>query len=391
MKTLKVLVVGAGFTGASAARTLADAGVSVTVIDQRPNIGGNAQDWRTESGVYVHAYGPHLFHTNSKAVVDFLSRFTEWIPYEHRVVAVTDHIDNKSIPTTVKLPVIKSTINSILKTSAETPEELQRVLDDAVRKTEGYPLGSTLPENSYQVAMNTVGKEITQALFAGYTHKQWGRPLSELSTRVISRIPVRLNDDDRYFVDDFQALPKLGYTTMFQLMLGHENISLKLNTKFHPVLHLQGDFDAVIHTGPLDEYYKFQFGSLEYRGMVFKWSKQASHFTGVEKMAFDLGVVTVNFTSILIPATRVTNFGKLPCSADVPYMCTEFPSEGSERYYPVPTQANLDLYRKYADFHESFPSKVVFAGRLGTYKYLNMDQACANGIKVAKDILARRA
>ena len=382
-----VLIVGAGFTGAAAARVLADAGVSCTVIDRRPTLGGNAHDYVNANGIRIHTYGPHLFHTNSQRIFSFLSRFTDWVPYEHRVVAVYGHSSAAFRKTVVKLPIIRSIINTLLGTSATSEEELREVLAEAVRKTRGFPLPEgTVPKNSLEVAYNSVGDLITNALFSGYTSKHWGRQLSELSTSVISRIPVRFNDDDRYFTDAFQALPAEGYVGLFEEMLSHPLIKTQLRTDFH-YSEVDTNVKCIIYTGSIDDYYNYSLGALEYRSVRFEASDGVGLLTPEEQLALELGVATVNFTSASIEPTRITNFGKLPNSGPGNWLCKEYPTAHGGRYYPVPSESNLELYAKYQRMHQERGGPVIFAGRLGTYRYLNMDQACANGMKIASNIL----
>lgn len=385
---MRILVVGAGFTGASAARVLADAGHEVLVVDTRPHIAGNAYDERSpRAGGYVSRYGPHLFHTNSKKVLDFLSRFTNWRPYEHRVRAALTYGGVK--PPTVALPITMDTVSHLTGVTIDTPDQMREVLE-----SERIDLGRE-PANSREMLYTTVGPRITLALFEGYTQKQWGMSLSELDASVVKRIPIRFNNDDRYFTDEYQCMPVAGYTRMFELMLTSKNIRVQLSCPYSDRL-AQG-FDCVLHTGCIDEFYGHSLGKLGYRSLKFEFRQDGTKFGTDMFSKFDYltdqeNVGTINFPDPDIRYTRITNYNIINgLKSKMPVLCREVPSAEGEPYYPIPTKQFKDLYNDYLTYHQHRldrrETNVVFCGRLGSFQYLNMDQACAQGMHVANKII----
>src|SRR5919106_5996623 len=250
------LIVGAGFAGATIAERLAaHAGKRVLICDKRPHIAGNAFDYYNEHGILIHKYGPHIFHTNSAEVFGYLSRFTEWRPYQHRV---RDCVDGQIVP----IPINLDTVNQLYGTRF-TSFELESFFASVAEPRS--PL-----RTSEDVIVNRVGRELYEKFFRNYTRKQWGLDPSELDASVTARVPVRTNRDDRYLRDPFQVMPRYGYTRMFERMLAHPNIKIMVNTDYHEI---EGSvlYDEVIFTGPIDEYFDFQFGKLPYRSLHFKF------------------------------------------------------------------------------------------------------------------------
>ncbi len=350
------LIVGAGFAGSVLAERLANGSdKKVLICDKRPHIAGNAYDCYDNEGVLIHKYGPHIFHTNSKEVFDYLSRFTEWRSYEHRVLA---SVDGMLVP----IPINLDTINKLYGlnlTSFEVKEFLEKVREkrDVLRTSE-------------DVVVNAVGKELYEKFFRNYTRKQWGLDPSELDASVTARVPTRTTRDDRYFTDSYQAMPKHGYTRMFEKMLDHPNIKIMLNCDYREIVE-NIPFRELIYTGPIDEFFDYRYGKLPYRSLEFK------HETH-DKEQFQTAPV-VNYPNEQ-PFTRITEFksltGQEHKKTSVVY---EYPQAEGDPYYPVPRKENNDIYAKYKLLSET-RSDVHFVGRLATYRYYNMDQIVAQSL-----------
>lgn len=359
------VIVGAGFAGSVLAERLtSEGGKKVLLIDKRNHIGGNAYDYFNEDGILIHKYGPHIFHTNSPDVFNYLSKFTRWRPYEHRVLA---SVDNKLLP----IPINLDTVNKLYGynfTSEELVEYFAKI---------GEPV-STI-RTSEDVVVSQVGRDLYEKFFRGYTRKQWGMDPSELDKMVTSRIPVRTNQDDRYFTDTYQAMPLHGYTRMFENMLTNKNIHIMVNTDYKDV---QGTipYKELIFTGPIDEYFGFCYGKLPYRSLRFK------HETVDQEWLQSVGVV--NFPNDH-NYTRITEYKHLTGQQHQKTSITyEFPCWDSDPYYPVPKPENAELYRKYQALAEETP-QVHFVGRLGTYRYYNMDQVVAQALTLYKKLALR--
>ncbi|MET0376769.1 MAG: UDP-galactopyranose mutase, partial [Rhizorhabdus sp.] len=352
------LIVGAGFAGSvMAERLAADAGQSVLVVDRRPHIGGNAYDEHDAAGVLVHRYGPHIFHSNSADVFEYLSRFTDWRPYEHRVLA---HVDDKLLP----MPINRTTLNGLYGLSLGNEEEAAAFL--AERAEPVSPI-----RTSEDVVVNAIGRELYETFFRGYTRKQWGVDPSELDKTVTSRVPTRTNTDDRYFTDRFQAMPAEGYTAMFEAMLAHPAIDLALGEEYRDVI-ASIDCDHIVFTGPIDEYFDFRFGKLPYRSLRFQ---HETHDCPTFQP-----VAVVNYPDEAVPYTRVTEYKHLT-GQDHPQtsITYEYPCAEGDPYYPVPRPENQALFKRYealADAEEG----VTFVGRLATYRYYNMDQVVGQAL-----------
>jgi len=356
------LIVGAGFAGSVLAERLARvSNKKVLVIDKRPHIAGNAFDHYNEDGILVHKYGPHIFHTNSKDVFEYLGQFTEWRPYEHRVLA---SVDGQQVP----MPINLDTINKLYGLNL-TSFELDAWFESVAEKVD-------VIKTSEDVVVSKVGRELYDKFFKNYTRKQWGMDPSELDKSVTSRVPTRTNRDDRYFTDTYQAMPLHGFTKMFEKMLDHPNIKIMLNTDYHEIMDFI-PFKEMIFTGPVDEYFDFKYGKLPYRSLEFK------HET-VHKEVFQ-PVAVVNYPNEQL-YTRVTEFkyltGQQHTKTSLVY---EFPRAEGDPYYPVPKAENAELYNKYKKLAEETPN-VHFVGRLATYKYYNMDQVVAQALTLHKKL-----
>ncbi|WP_294314416.1 UDP-galactopyranose mutase [uncultured Chryseobacterium sp.] len=356
------LITGCGFAGSVLAERLASQEKKVLIVDKRSHIGGNAYDYYNEDGILVHQYGPHIFHTNSEEVFRYLSRFTDWRPYEHRVLG---SVDGQLVP----IPINLTTINKLYGKNLTSDE----VVDFLASKAEARKPVLT----SEDVVINAVGKELYEKFFRGYTRKQWDLDPSELDASVTARVPTRTNSDDRYFTDTFQAMPKNGYTEMFRKILSHPNIHIMLNTNFRDVVNLI-PHKKLIYTGPIDGYFDFRFGKLPYRSIDFK-------FETLDQDKYQ-ATGTVNYpTSNLY--TRITEFkhltGQVHHKTTVVY---EYPTGEGDPYYPIPRKENQEIYNRYKKLADEMPD-VYFTGRLGTYKYYNMDQVVAQSLALFRKIL----
>jgi UDP-galactopyranose mutase len=350
------LVVGAGFAGATIAERLAaGAGKKVLICDKRPHIGGNAFDHYDSTGILVHKYGPHIFHTNSRDVYEYLSRFTEWRPYQHRVLAC---VDGQLLP----IPINLDTVNRMYGTNF-TSFELEQFF-----KSVAEPVAQV--KTSEDVIVSKVGRELYEKFFRNYTRKQWGLDPSELDACVTARVPVRTNRDDRYFTDTYQVMPLHGYTRMFEKMLTHPNIKILLNADYRDI---EGTIpcDRMIFTGPIDEYFDYRFGKLPYRSLDFVFETR-----NVETAQAGPVINYPNENAY----TRVTEF-KYLTGQEHPKttLVYEYAKADGDPYYPVPRPENAVLYRKYQELAEQTDG-VHFLGRLGTYKYYNMDQVVAQAL-----------
>lgn len=360
-----VLVVGAGFSGAVTAERLASRGIKVLLIDKRPHVAGNAYDTLDEHGVLIHRYGPHIFHTNSSRIVDYLSRFTSWRPYEHRVLA---KVDEKLLP----IPINIDTVNRLY--SLELTEDTIQAFYDRVREPRKKILSSE------DVVLNAVGRDLYEKFFRGYTRKQWGLDPSELSASVAARIPTRTDHDDRYFTDTFQHMPLHGYTHLFRRMLDHPLISVELEKDY---LALRKNISArhVVYTGPIDAYFDYCFGKLPYRSLRFE------HFHR-PKLRHYQAVGTVNYPNEQ-EFTRVTEFKHLTGQThDGTSIVFEYPQAEGDPYYPISRPENEMLFKRYEALARKLED-VTFVGRLAQYRYYNMDQCVGAALKAAENILKR--
>jgi UDP-galactopyranose mutase len=359
------LIVGAGFAGSVLAERLARAlDLRVLIVDRRPHIGGNAYDRHDDAGVLVHPYGPHIFHTNSADVFDYLSRYTQWRPYQHRVLA---SVDGQLVP----IPINLDTVNRLYGLRLNS-FEMEQFLESVAEKVDHV-------RTSEDTVVNKVGRDLYNKFFRGYTRKQWGMDPSELDASVTSRVPTRTNRDDRYFTDTFQAMPLQGYTRMFEAMLNHPNIKVMLNTDYRDIVDVI-PWKHMIYTGPIDAFFDFKFGKLPYRSLQFE------HVTlPVERFQ---SVGTVNYPNDYA-YTRISEFkhitGQTLPSTSIVY---EYPRADGDPYYPVPTRENAALYKRY-EAEADACTNVTFVGRLATYKYYNMDQVVAQSLTAFKRLRLR--
>lgn len=361
-----ILVVGAGLAGCTAARRLADAGREVLVMECRDHLGGNANDHEDRHGVLVQRYGPHIFHTNSDEVLDFLSLFTSWRPYEHRVQA---RVGDDLLP----FPINRTTINRLYGLSLDAAGV--RAFLDRVRE----PRPS--PRTSEDVLLDAVGRDLYERFFRHYTRKQWGLDPAELEPEVAARIPVRCDDDDRYFTDRHQRQPVDGFTALVRNLLDHPRIRIEIGAAFLPDRH-RARARQVVYTGPLDAWFGATLGRLPYRSLRFEHWHDAAH-DRIQPVA------VVNHPSPDVPWTRVTEFKHLTgqtCAGTS--LVREIPQAEGDPYYPIPTPANRALATRYRELAQA-ERDVVFVGRLAQYRYFNMDQAVAAGLLAARKILGQ--
>ena len=355
------LVVGAGFAGSVMAERLASAGRKVLLCDTRPHVGGNAHDEVDAAGILVHRYGPHIFHTNSADVFEYLSRFTAWRPYEHRVLA---SVDGKLLP----VPINLDTVNKLYGWELDSAG-LERFFDEVAEPRDRI-------RNSEDVVVSKIGRELYEKFFRGYTRKQWGIDPSELDATVIARVPVRTNRDDRYFGDTYQAMPVDGYTAMFERMLDHPNITIELGIDYWALIG-RVSHEEMVYTGPVDAFFDRCYGALPYRSLEFRFETldQPRH----------LPVAVVNHPNEHA-YTRVTEFKQLS-GQEHPRttLVYEYPRAEGDPYYPVPRPENAALYRKYQEL-AARTAGVHFVGRLATYRYYNMDQVVAQALTTARKL-----
>jgi len=361
--TKQILIVGAGFAGSVAARELAEAGFEVQVIDRRAHLGGNAYDEYDEAGVLIHRYGPHIFHTNSERIFNYLSRFTEWWRYEHRVHCV---LEGKFYP----FPINRDTLNQLY--GLDLDEAGAAAFFERVREPREPVL------TSEDVVLNSVGRDLYEKFFLNYTRKQWGLEPSQLKAGVAARIPVRTNSDDRYFSDTFQAMPLHGYTQMFEHMLDHPNITVDIGIDFDE-MRTDSIANHIVYTGPIDAYFNFCYGPLPYRSLRF----EHEHLADVEHFQ---PVGTVNYPNDHA-FTRITEVKYLTGQKHSgTSIMREYPQAEGDPYYPVPRAENEELFKRY-EMLAAQESNVTFVGRLAQYRYYNMDQVVGAALKVAQQVV----
>ncbi|WP_280156061.1 UDP-galactopyranose mutase [Piscinibacter sp. XHJ-5] len=359
------LIVGAGFAGSVLAERLARGlGQRVLVVEKRQHIGGNAYDRYDDDGVLIHPYGPHIFHTNSSEIFEYLSQFTQWRPYQHRVLA---SVDGQLVP----MPINLDTVNRLYGLNL-TSFEMEAWLASVVEKKD-------LIRTSEDVVVSKVGRDLYNKFFRGYTRKQWALDPSELDASVAARVPTRTNRDDRYFTDTYQAMPLHGYTRMFERMLDHPKIKVMLNTDYREVVDAL-PWQHMIYTGPVDTFFNCRYGKLPYRSIRFE------HRNLLREQFQPVG--TVNFPNDY-GYTRITEFkhltGQRHPTTSVVY---EYPCADGDPYYPVPRPENAALYRRYEADAEAL-TNVTFVGRLATYRYYNMDQVVGQALATFKRLSKR--
>lgn len=359
--TYDILIIGAGISGAVLAERYANTGKSILILEKRDHIGGNCYDYIDDNGILVSKYGAHLFHTNDEEVWQYVNQFSEWYAWEHKVLA---KVDGHTVP----IPVNIKTVNTLFDLNLKTEAEMTEWLDQ-------NRIAIDHPKNGKEAVLNKVGPVLYEKMFRHYTKKQWDKYPEELDASVLNRIPVRTNMDDRYFSDTYQALPKYGYTKLFEKILDHPNITVKLNTDYFDVKNELSLFEKIFYTGPIDRFFEFKFSledQLEYRSINFvSETVNAPYFQ--ENSVINYPGMEVDFTRIV----EYKHFGNQ--KSDKTTIVKEYTTNEGEPYYPVLNEKNLKIYERYRQEAEKHPD-VHFVGRLANYKYFNMDQAFKNAL-----------
>jgi UDP-galactopyranose mutase len=357
---MTILIVGAGLSGCVLAERYASIGKHVRIIEKRNHIGGNCFDYIDENGILVGKYGPHLFHTNSEKVWNYIQKFSKWISWRHKVYG---RYKEYFFP----IPINLTTLNTIYGINLKNGEEMREFL-----QTKQIACNSI--QNSEEYSLVHFGKELYEIVIKGYTKKQWEKEPSQLDKSVVARIPIRYSDEEGYFNDRFQALPEKGYTYFCQQMLNHKNIEVKLNTDYKK--EENSNYEKVIYTGPIDAYFQeYNMEKLEYRSMRFE-------FETIKKEFFQ-ETSQVNYTDEKVPFTRIIEYKHfLNQKSDKTTIVKEYPIKEGEPYYPVPTEKNKLLYEEYRKLAvQEEKNNVYFIGRLANYKYFNMDEAILNALE----------
>lgn len=376
MKNIEILIIGAGISGAVLAERYASIGKKVLLIEKRNHIAGNCYDYIDENGILVSKYGAHLFHTNDESVWKYVNKFSDWYPWEHKVIA---RVDDKTVP----IPVNITTVNKLFDRSIASEEEMKIWLEENRTPFEN-------PANGEEAVLNRVGSVLYEKMFKHYTKKQWDKYPAELDASVLDRIPVRTNSDDRYFSDQYQALPEGGYTKLFKNILDHPNIEVLLETDYFDVKDCYKNYEKLFYTGPIDRFFEFKHSlteKLEYRSINFVSETIDAEFFQ-ENSVVNYPGTEVDFTRII----EYKHFGnqKAPKTTIV----KEFTVDQGDPYYPVPNPKNQEIYDRYKDEADKL-TDVHFVGRLANYKYFNMDQAFKNALdlfeKLEQEVLLKTA
>lgn len=352
-----------------AERLATQAGLRVLVIDRRSHVGGNAYDHVDERGVLMHRYGPHIFHTNAQSIWTYLSQFTGWMAYEHRVRAVVDGME-------LPMPINRTTLNRLYGLQMETEDQVAAFLES---RAEARPSMRTSEDS----VVARFGWDLYERFFRGYTRKQWGMDPSELHAQVCARIPVRHDTDDRYFGDSFQQMPAEGYTAMFAAMLDDPLIDVRLGVEYSDVRDAV-TFDHLVWTGPIDELYGHRFGKLPYRSLRFETRRSATPDGSLAQ-----SVAVINYPSEDVSHTRTTEYRHMTGQLrhDWTTIHVEYPCDEGDPYYPIPRPENRDLYRRYEQLSQR-EGGVTFVGRLARYQYLNMDQVVGQALATFERLMA---
>jgi UDP-galactopyranose mutase len=358
-----ILIIGSGISGCVLAERYANIkNYKVTLIEKRGHLGGNCYDYINDIGIRINKYGPHYFRTNDEEVWKYIRNFSTWVPFEAKCLSI---VDGKKVP----IPVNIDTINLLFDLKLSTEKEIKDWLS---KETENI----LEPKNSEESALKRVGKKLYEKMFKNYTIKQWDKNPKELDASIMDRIPIRFNHDDRYFTDKYQMYPTSGYTKVFENMLNHPNISIKLNTNWNDVKNIINNYEKIFFTGKIDEYFEEKFGKLEYRSLRFEEQN-------IDKEFFQ-DTVQENYPDINVSFTRIVEYKYQTKQKNLKTtIVKEFPTWEGDPYYPVSTESNKILYKKYQDETELLKNdNIYFVGRLANYKYLNMDQTIKNALEI---------
>ncbi|SDB63115.1 UDP-galactopyranose mutase [Flavobacteriaceae bacterium MAR_2010_188] len=364
---IDIVIIGAGISGSVLAERYASIGKKVVVIEKRNHIGGNCYDYIDENGILVSKYGAHLFHTQEEKVWNYVNRFAKWYNWEHKVIA---QVDNQLVP----IPVNITTVNKLFGLNITSEQEMKTWLDD-------NRITIKNPKNGKEAVLDKVGLELYEKMFRHYTKKQWNKYPEELDASVLNRIPVRTNEDDRYFSDKYQALPSGGYTKVFEKMLSHPNIAVLLETDYFDIKNELTGYDKIFYTGPIDRFFQFKYSledKLEYRSINFvSETVDAEYFQSNS---------VVNYPGMEVDFTRIIeykHFGNQKSQKTT--IVREYTTDEGEPYYPVLNDSNKAIYERYQKEAEKLKD-VYFVGRLANYKYFNMDQAFLNALDLFKSL-----
>lgn len=358
------LIVGAGFSGCVLAERLSSIGKKILLIDKRDHIGGNCYDYIDDAGVLIHKYGPHYFRTNSKEIYNYLSNFTNFIKHKYKVKI---KIKNKIYT----FPINMTTLEEFFNIKFNCKKELQKFLDLKRDKS------ITNPKNAEEQVLMNIGKELYESFYKGYTEKQWGCKVKELEPSVTARIPIRFNRDDNYVNETIQVMPKKGYTKLFKKMLKNPLITLNLNCNYSTNLNKKAS--KIIWSGCIDEFFKYRYGKLPHRSLNFK-------FKSFYNKEFIQKEGQINFPSKDVPYTRIVEIKHVThqkCNNTT--ISIEYPCSNGEPYYPIPNKNNNLLRKKYIE-KSKFLKNIYFVGRLGRYRYMNMDQCIESALKLFKKL-----
>lgn len=358
LKNKKILIIGAGISGLTCANLLGNNN-DVTIVQQRANIGGNCYDYY-ENGHIIHAYGAHLFHTNNQDVWKYISQFGIWHKYQHKVVAsINGQYYN--------IPINITTINKFFNKQFTTKQEVIQFLSSVSQNIKQ-------PKNAQQQMLSTIGKQLYQAFFKGYTTKQWDRQPKDLPAQIVKRIPIHYDTDDRYFTDKYQYMPSDGYSKLFSKMITNKNLNIKLNTIFKQ--QIISNYDIIISTGKIDQFFNYKYGKLQYRSVKFKYDY-------VDK-SFEFPVCIVNFPSIDVNYTRILQLKHATqVNTKNTLLITQYPSQTGFDAYVINDQHNVSILNQYVQLAKQ-NTNIHFVGRLAQYKYYNMDQAIYNAMQLVE-------
>lgn len=364
---IDVLIIGSGITGITLAERFASSGNKVLIVEKRNHIGGNCYDFKNKYEILIHKYGPHIFHTNHKEVWDYLSKFTEWIPYQHKVLGF---IDRKFVP----IPFNSNTLYALLPKQAEL---LEKKLISCFGQDKKIPILDL--KRTKDKDLKFLADFIYQKIYLNYTQKQWGKKPEKIDPLVTARVPILINRDDRYFQDKYQGIPKEGYAKMFEKMLKNKNIEIKLKTDYKNIKN-KLNFDLMFYTGPIDEFFDFKYGKLDYRCVNIK-------FKILNKENYQ-PVAVVNYPDLKYKFTRITEFKKLTQQKHKKTTIgIEYPSNKGFMAWPVLNDKNKRIFRKYWREAEKLKKEnIYFVGRLAEYKYYNMDDAVKSSLNIVKHI-----